>query len=94
MGRKIRLLWDNDGTAIYFRVQIHLDPIKQFAAVGFVPRGASPKIETDLVKIYYNSTSQRYMAVDHFMAKNLGCDFANGLCRDESEGARNDIEYR
>ena len=38
LGRKIRLLWENDGSQVYFRVKVHMDTT-QFAAVGIVARG-------------------------------------------------------
>ena len=41
----------------------------------------SPKIEADLIKIFYNQTAKRYVTQDQFIAKSLACDFSNGLCR-------------
>ena len=38
LGRKIRLMWENDGGSVYFRVKVHMDQ-SQFAAVGIVARG-------------------------------------------------------
>ena len=38
LGRKIRLLWQNEGEHIYFRVKVHMDP-NQFAAIGIAATG-------------------------------------------------------
>ena len=54
----------------------------------------SPKIEADVVKLFFNSTLNRYITQDQFIAKKMNCDWANGICRDVGHGqARDYIEY-
>lgn len=91
LGRKIRLLWINEGGQIYFRIKVHMDPT-QFAALGIAARG-SPNIDADIVKIFYNATANRYVTEDSFLAKQLLCDFSNGLCADTNHQAQDNIRY-
>ncbi len=92
LGRRMRLLWINEGGHIYFRLKVHMEPT-QFAAVGIVARG-SPNIEADLVKVFFNESVNRYVTEDTFLAKQLLCDFSYGLCPDASHiGSSDDVRY-
>ena len=53
----------------------------------------SPNIEADVVKIFYNATANRYITEDAFLAKQLICDFSDGLCSDTSQSSQDDIKY-
>lgn len=68
-----------------------MDPT-QFAALGIAARG-SPNIDADIVKIFYNATANRYVTEDSFLAKQLLCDFSNGLCADTNHQAQDNIRY-
>jgi hypothetical protein len=40
LGRRIRLLWSNEGDGrVYFRVKVHMEDATQYAAVGIAVRG-------------------------------------------------------
>eukprot|EP00095_Tigriopus_kingsejongensis_P006476 maker-scaffold598_size127767-snap-gene-0.16 protein:Tk06476 transcript:maker-scaffold598_size127767-snap-gene-0.16-mRNA-1 annotation:"conserved hypothetical protein" len=91
LGRKIRLLWINEGGNIYFRIKVHMDS-KQFAALGIAARG-SPNIDADIVKIFFNDSANRFVTEDSFLAKQLLCDFSNGLCADTAHQSQDNIRY-
>ena len=91
LGRKIRLMWENMGQYIYFRVKVHMDK-NQFAAIGITTEG-SPNIDADVVKIYYNETAKHYITQDSFLSKQLFCDFSDGLCADVAQSSGDNVEY-
>lgn len=82
LGRKIRLLWMQDGTEVYFRIKVHMD-LAQYAAVGIAAEG-SPLIDADFVRIFFNQSANQFATQDAFLSKQLNCDFiTGGLCTDE-----------
>ena len=82
LGRKIRLLWMQDGTEVYFRIKVHMD-LAQYAAVGIAAEG-SPMIDADFVRIFFNQSANQFATQDAFLSKQLNCDFiTGGLCTDE-----------
>ena len=92
LGRKIRLLWTQDGTEVYFRVQVHMDQ-SQFAAVGIAVDG-SPMIDADFVRIFFNQTSNQFTTEDAFLSKNLNCDFiTGGLCADTQHRSKDHVKF-
>ena len=91
LGRKIRLMWRNQGETLYFRVKVHMEP-GQFAAIAFAAEG-SPNIDADAVKIFYNETENRYSVEDAFLSKRVFCDFSDGLCADASRASGQHVRY-
>ena len=82
LGRKIRLLWMQDGTEVYFRIKVHMD-LAQYAALGIAAEG-SPMIDADFVRIFFNQSANQFATQDAFLSKQLNCDFiTGGLCTDE-----------
>ena len=67
LGRKIRLLWrrESDTMEVYFRLKVHMSESEQFAAIGIAVQN-SPDIEADIVKVFFNETSQQFQTQDAF----------------------------
>lgn len=92
LGTKLQVRWASDSSHAHIQLSAKLNDGQWFAFGVSGDQNAPQMIGSDVIVAYYDVSKGRFMADDYYLSGKSQCSGGVGVCTDENQGGRNNVE--